>query len=119
MKKLILRTIQILAVLCLVLNAQLTLNAQIDGAKNSVYIRYEPVNGGPQKIRAKDPDGKRVRIDNQYTLVENSIIDKLKRRGCVVFWYDIFPSDTAGHFFVKARAKKKFFRIHRHVLFLW
>lgn len=106
MKKLILRTIQVLAVLCLVLNAQLTLNAQIDVAKNSVYVRYEPVNGGPQKIRAKDPDGKRVRIDNQYTLAENSIINRLKRNGSVAFWYDIFPSDTAGHFLVKARTKR-------------
>jgi hypothetical protein len=109
MKKLMLRTIQMFVVFCLVLGAYQTSVAQDNMARNAVYVRYVPVKDGPRKIRAKDPTGYKTRIDSRYTIVDNSIIDRLKRKSSVSFWYEILPSDTARHFVVKAKTRRNSF----------
>ncbi|MCR4737542.1 MAG: hypothetical protein K5846_05220 [Bacteroidales bacterium] len=109
MKKMTFRLIQIFVVSCLMLGAYQTLFAQDNASRNAVYVRYEPVKDGPQKIRAKDPTGYKTHIDSHYTMVDNSIIDRLKRKSSVAFWYEIFPSDTARHFVVKAKTKRNSF----------
>ena len=109
MKKMTFRLIQIFVVSCLMLGSYQTLFAQDNASRNAVYVRYEPVKDGPQKIRAKDPTGYKTHIDSHYTMVDNSIIDRLKRKSSVAFWYEIFPSDTARHFVVKAKTKRNSF----------
>lgn len=106
MTKMTLRMIRVFVVFCLVLGAHQTLVAQDNVARNAIYVRYVPVKDGPQKIRAKDPTGYKTHIDNHYTIVDNSIIDRLKRKSSVSFWYEILPSDTARHFVVKAKTKR-------------
>ena len=81
-----------------------TLNAQEDA--KIVWLRYESVSGTPQKLRTKSPTLEKIRVGNQYTCVSGDILNRLKRRECATFRYNIQPGDSAQHYIVKVQTQK-------------
>ena len=73
---------------------------------HEVTLNFEPVSGGPKRLRAKTFEGAVVKVGGNYERVESQILQQLKRRESATYWYEIIPVGYGSRYTVRARTTK-------------
>jgi hypothetical protein len=91
-------------------------NVQID-TSSAAYVRYEPAPGTAKWIRLRNTEGFVTKVGDQFVQVEKNFSNRLKRRSCATFTYEVLPTNKTGYMVIRSHTRKNAIGVSGSYLF--